>query len=648
MTHSTINVPEPDADDLGVNLSREPTLADLIEARMSRRTALKGLIAAGAYGLFGCTGTGPRATGGDAPLTFTESGRFLDETHHVAPGYDVQVLIRWGDPLHRTGPRFAPGRQTAAEQEAQFGFNNDFVAFMPLPAGSTASSRGLLCVNHEYTSSHLFWPGVTAGNALGRMSRRQCETEMAAQGHTIIEIERSAEAWRLVDGSPRQRRISARSTPMLLAGPAAGHPRLRTRADASGSRVVGTFANCAGGVTPWGTVLSAEENFNYYFTGNAAQGPEAAARKRYGVHGRALNAWGRHIGRFDLDREPNEPNRFGWVVEIDPYDPASTPVKRTALGRFKHESASIAVSHDGRIAVYSGDDEAFEYVYKFVTRRAYTPGHPAANRDLLDDGTLYVAKFEANGMMRWMPLAFGQGPLTAAHGFASQADVVIEARRAADLIGATPMDRPEDIEVHSVTGRVYVVLTYNERRTAQQADAANPRGPNRYGHIIEIAPPLVNGRADHAATECAWEFFLLAGNPADPEHGARYHARVSASGWLACPDNLALDPAGRLWIATDGQDDVMDVAESLYAAQTTGEQRGATRCLFNGPRGAELTGPAFTPDGTTLFLAIQHPAAEKGSTFDQPSTRWPDFTDGVPPRPSVIAITKADGGEIGS
>ncbi len=209
------------------------------------------------------------------------------------------------------------------------------------------------------------------------------------------------------------------------------------------------------------------------------------------------------------------------------------------------------------------------------------------------------------------------------------------------------MDRPEDVEAHPVTGRIYVVLTYNERRKPDQLNIANPRGPNTFGHIIEIAPPLVHGVPDHGATECHWEFFLLGGDPVKPEHGARYQGPVSANGWLAAPDNVAFDPRGRIWIATDGQDDAAGFADGVYAAQTTGPQRGVTRCFFAAPRGAEVCGPAFTPDGRTLFLAIQHPDDEDGSTYDKPSTRWPDFRDGVPPRSSVVAITKADG-EIGS
>jgi hypothetical protein len=640
-----------DPDDGVVNVSCELTIAELIETRMSRRTALKGLAAVGAIGLFGCASSGarPGAATGDALLAFTEIGRFLDGMSHVAPGYNVQALIRWGDPIRRGGPQFRPGQQTADEQDQQFGTDNDFLAFMPLPRGSNTATRGLLCVNHENNRAHLVWPGMTSKDYASKMTRERCEVQMASQGHTIVEIARTGNTWALADSSPYNRRISARSTEIRVAGPAAGHARMRTRADPDGLRIVGTFNNCAGGVTPWGTVLTAEENFQFYFAGDAAKGPEATTRKRYGVTGRGrYDAWGHHFERFNLDREPNEPNRFGWIVEIDPHDPKSTPVKRTALGRFAHECATTATSHDGRIAVYSGDDARMEYVYKFVTRGRHDRERREANRSLLDEGTLYVARFEASGKMHWLPLVFGNGPLTAANGFNSQAEVVIEARRAADLLGATPMDRPEDVEAHPTTGRVYVVLTYNERRKPDQVNAANPRGPNPRGHIIEIVPPLVNGAPDHAATECAWEFFLLGGDPANPAHGARYQGPVTVNGWLAAPDNVAFDPSGRIWISTDGQDDVAGFADSVYAAATAGPRRGVTRCFFSAPRGAEICGPAFTPDGRTLFLAIQHPADEQGSTFDKPSTRWPDFKEGVPPRSSVVAITKADGGEIGS
>jgi secreted PhoX family phosphatase len=282
-----------------------------------------------------------------------------------------------------------------------------------------------------------------------------------------------------------------------------------------------------------------------------------------------------------------------------------------------------------------------EFVYKFVTR-----DKAGTSPDLLDHGTLYVAKFEANGKMRWLPLVHGQGPLTEANGFASQADVVIDARRAGTLVGATPMDRPEDVEPHPQTGNIYVVMTFNEQRRADQVNPANPRANNKWGHIVEIVPPRIGGKPDHTATECDWGFFILAGNPAEPSHGARYGAPVTANGWIAAPDNLAFDPKGRIWISTDGQDDAAGFNDSLYCATTSGPARGATRCFFTSPLGSEVCGPEFTPDGKTLFIAVQHPG--DGSTFDKPSTRWPDFRNDLPPRGAVIAVTKADGGEIGS
>jgi secreted PhoX family phosphatase len=296
---------------------------------------------------------------------------------------------------------------------------------------------------------------------------------------------------------------------------------------------------------------------------------------------------------------------------------------------------------------YSGDDERFDYLYKFVTARPWNPNDRAANRDLLDDGTLFVAKFEERGVMRWLPIVFGQGPLTEANGFRSQAYVLIETRRAADLLGATPMDRPEDVETNPVNGRVYVMLTNNSRRTAQQVGPANPRANNVHGHVVEVIQPGAGtGRVDHAATEARWEIFLLAGKPGI-DAGARYHRATSDNGWLSCPDNVAFDSKGRIWISTDGAPNNAGIADGIWAADTAGHGRALTRLFFQAPTGAEVCGPLFTPDDRTLFLAIQHPGEDAGSTFERPSTRWPDFKDGEPPRPSVLAIVKRDGGEIG-
>lgn len=624
-------------DGEAVNPSSEPTIGELI----SRRTMLKGMAASGALGAVGfISGCATPGSAGAAP-SFTEVPRSTGERLQVAPGYTAQVLLRQGDPIKPGAPEYNPATQTGAEQEQQFGSDPDFISFMPLPYGSNSSTRGLLGVNHENHRAAICFPGNPK-----QLTREQVEVQIAAQGFSITEIAKEGNQWRVVKDSKYNRRISG-NAPMRISGPAAGSERMKTSADPSGTRSFGTLNNCAGGTTPWGTMLTAEENIQNYFSGDAGKGPEAAARKRYAITGKGRYPdWARYFERWNLDKEPNEPNRFGWIVEIDPYDPSHTSVKRTALGRAAHECATHAVSHDNRVAIYSGDDSRMEFVYKFVTEGRFDAGNREANRDLLDKGTLYVARFEANGKMRWLPLVHGQGPLTAANGFRSQADVVIEARRAGTLLGATPMDRPEDVQPNPHTGNIYVVMTYNERRTAAQVDAANPRAENKWGHIIEIVPPRVNGKPDHAATECDWGFFIVAGDPSKADQKARYANAPSANGWLAAPDNLAFDPRGRIWITTDGQEDAAGFNDSLYAAATSGPSRGATRCFLTAPDGAEVSGPEFTPDGKTLFLSIQHPG--DGSTFDKPSTRWPDFRPDMGPRGSVLAITKSDGGEIGS
>jgi hypothetical protein len=335
------------------------------------------------------------------------------------------------------------------------------------------------------------------------------------------------------------------------------------------------------------------------------------------------------------------------VVEIDPFDPAWTPRKRTALGRFKHEGAAGIVNGDGRYVIYLGDDERFDYVYRFVSAGRVDPANRLANRDLLDEGTLSVARYDADGGGRWLPLVHGEGPLTAANGFGSQADVLIETRRAADLLGATRMDRPEDIEANPQTGRVYLMLTNNSRRSAAQADRANPRANNAFGHMIEMVPD----GGDHAAPAFRWEVLLRCGDPSKGEVGATFSSETTADGWFGMPDNCAIDGRGRLWVATDGNSGkVTGRADGLWAVETEGPRRGTSRHFFRVPVGAEMCGPFFTPDDETLFVAVQHPGeADDGlsGTFEQPSTRWPDFRDDMPPRPSVLAITRRGGGKIG-
>ncbi|HYG87761.1 MAG TPA: PhoX family phosphatase [Azospirillum sp.] len=649
------------AEDIGSNPTDNPTLGDVINERFNRRDVMRGMLAGtAASALLGpallAVSREAEAAAGKPAFTFTEIEHGVDETHHVASGYDANVLIRWGDPVLPGAPAFDPMKQTAASQALQFGYNNDYVGFAPLPRGSASADRGLLCVNHEYTDEEVMFPGLGGEQQkakFARMTRELADIEIAAHGGTVVEVRKVNGTWTYDPKSAYNRRITG-ETECAITGPAAGHDLMKTSYDPTGTKVRGMLNNCAGGMTPWGTWLSCEENFNGYFWGKLADDhPRAKQLKRLGLPGNVYN-WGQYHDRFDIAKEPNESNRFGWVVEIDPYDPHSVPKKRTALGRFKHEACTLAVGKDGTVVAYTGDDERFDYVYKFVAAKKLDPKNRAANMDLLEQGTLFVAKFHANATVEWLPLVHGHGPLTAANGFPDQATVLVNARLAADALGATKMDRPEDIEVNPRTGRVYVALTNNDKRKPEQVDAVNPRPNNEWGQIVEIIP--ANG--DHAAVKAEWQMLLRAGAP---EVGGQYHASTTKNGWFACPDNVAVDNRGRLWVTTDqgtAWHKASGSADGIWAVETEGDWRATSKMFFRVPVGAEMCGPCFTPDDKTLFVAVQHPATDgvdkwepfkgKLSTFEDPATRWPDFKDGMPPRPSVVAITKKDGGVIGS
>lgn len=627
-----------DPDDLGSNPSAAPPLAPLLRARLSRRALLAAGVATAAAAALPRTAA---ARPGPSTLGFRSLSARVGASDAVAEGYRARVLARWGDPVLPGAPAWDPARQSPEAQRLQFGQNCDFLAYLPLP-GEDPSTAGLLHVNHEYCEPGLMFPGYDKA----RRSAWHARVEMAAMGASLLEVRRGPGGWSVVRGSPRARRIDA-WTPMRLSGPAAGCLALRTSADPAGATVLGTLNNCAGGTTPWGTVLMAEENFNYYFGGGAAEdGPHAGALRRYGIRREARYALAPAEARFDLDAEPNEANRFGWVVEYDPLDPASVPVKRTALGRFKHEGATCVLNGDGRVVVYSGDDERFEYLYRFTTAGRHDPARPWLSRDLLDAGELAVARFDADGV-DWLPLAFGQGPLVPANGFGSQADVVVQARRAADLLGATPMDRPEDVAVDPRSGRAYVMLTNNARRAADRVDAANPWAENLDGHVLELRPPSAGHGPDHAAPRFGWEVFLRAGPPGRGGPGP-YHPGSEA--WLSSPDNALFDAAGRLWVATDqGSGQRRNgIPDGLYACDVEGPGRALVKLLYAAPAGAEVTGPELTPDGRTMFVAVQHPGEGEGASYEQPATRWPDFDPSLPPRASVVAIMREDGGVVGS
>lgn len=616
------------------------TFEAIVQSQLSRRHLLKtagtsALLVAFPFGWASAEETAKKSS-----LKFNEIQHGNDPHLHVPEEYEAQVLLRWGDKLFSHAPEFDARHQTAEAQTQQFGTNNDFIGFFPLPFGSRNSDHGILTVNHEYTRSNDMYPGSPNPDQL---SQEFADIDIVSLGLSIAEIRRVQGHWEVVLDSPYNRRITP-YTEMRLTGPAAGNPRLFTRNSPDGIKTLGTYANCAGGVTPWGTLLTAEENFQDFFLGDPSISSEANNHKRYGVTGKKpIQGWGYHHERWNLTHQPKEPLHMGWIVEVDPYDSKAIPLKRTALGRFRHEGAGIWINADHHVVVYMGDDQKFEYIYRFVSKNKYQPHHPELNKNLLEEGTLSVAEFTEDFQLIWHPLIFGEGPLTPQHGFHSQADVLLETRKAADLVGATPMDRPEDIEIHPTNGHIFVMLTKNDERLHSNLNPANPRHHNLFGHILEIKAP----QNDHTANVFRWEFFILAGNPQEKLHGALYHPQTSEQGWFIAPDNASFDLQGRLWIATDGANDY-GLADGVWACDVEGEGRALTKHFLRAPLGAEVCGLAFTPDNTSFFCSIQHPGETTTSTFEKPLTLWPDFQEGKSPRPAVVVIQRKDGKVIGS
>lgn len=574
----------------------------------------------------------------------------------TADGFDHHVVIRWGDPVEPGAPAFDVHRQTMSAAMKQFGYNCDYVGVLPLPGDK---KRALLVVNHEYTDENLMFPSA------GYTSVDIKKIAMANHGISVVAIRRG-----LVPGSwyretnlratPYNRRIHIHTT-FVVDGPAAGDTRLRTSADPTGTRVLGTLNNCAGGTTPWGTVLSGEENFNQYFDKSGALDPRYTAEyARYGITGTGSKGWKDVDGRFDLTTEPHEPHRFGWVVEVDPFEPDEAPRKHTMLGRFKHEGANVVIAKSGRAVAYMGDDERGDYLYKFVSKDKFDrrPGKAARrhNKTLLTKGTLYVAKLVGDGSDdgvhdgtgQWLPLctdtqSFVEGM--------SVADVLIFTRLAADKAGATKMDRPEDVEPNPVNGKVYAALTNNSNRgkAGMEADEANPitssmvrsalgapltaASGNRNGYVLEMTP----GSGDHAGTAFTWDLMLVCGDPAAAEtyFGGYDKSRVSP---ISCPDNVAFDDDGNLWISTDGN--VLGSNDGIFRVPVKGPERGRVLQFVTMPRGAEACGPLIADDSRSLFFAVQHPGEIDGATFESQASTWPHTDDF--PRPSVcVAFREA-------
>ena len=620
------------------NRSGNPALHDLA---VSRRTVL-GAGVAGA--LMAALGVPARSAAG-SPSRLGFAGVSLAEAAAdgvtVPEGYVATAAFKWGEPVGIPGnmPDWRKDAgNSAAEQAAQLGMHHDGMHFFPLSKG-----RGLLVMNHEYVDDGLLHVGGMADWSAEKVAK-----SIAAHGVSVIEVAEKGGTWHMVRPSPLARRITA-ATPMAAGGPAAGHALMRTAADPEGRTILGTLNNCAHGFTPWGTYLTCEENWSFYFNG-----PEApdADQARYGLKkgGRAYR-WHEFEERFDATRHANEFHRFGWVVEIDPHDPAMKPVKRTALGRGAHEGATVAQTRDGRAVVYMGEDAQFEYVYKFVSRDRVRPGGFSANRDLLDHGTLYVARFDADGRGRWLPLVFGEGPLNAANGFADQGEVVVKARQAADALGATRMDRPEWIAVDPADGAVYCTLTNNSRRGTPDhpgTDAANPRAVNSMGQILRWRED-----GDHDATAFSWDLYVLAGDPAAERAEAKGNVRGDAFG---CPDGLVFDGRGLLWIHTDihasqmGKGDFAGIARNALLVSDTAT--GEVRRFLVGPPNCEITGATFAPDMRTLFVNVQHPGETPSDRSDPADpmrySAWPDGTDGGRPRSATVVVRRRDGGIVGS
>lgn len=468
------------------------TLPEMIAAKISRRQFVKGVAAV------------------TAGLAMNKYSLVSASAAPAAAKENSRKLISWGDNLFTDQP-FAFSLES---QLSSFGYNNDYIAFMPID-----KSRALLGINHETP--------VMRGTGADAV-----DIALASMGASVIEIKKGSNGWEFVRGSKYNRRINAYDTEMLLTGPAGG------------KSVVGTFGNCAGGKTPWGTVLSCEENIDQFFTGKIEK------HKRMGI---GSGNFGHSRPRFDTAQNPDEPYKFGWVVEYDPYDPISKPKKRTALGRFKHESANTVLSADKRVVVYMGDDEAFEYLYKFVSAKPYD----GKNRDLLDDGTLYVAKFSENGKLKWLPIP---------------PEELLHTREAADKVGATPMDRPEDVEI-APGGNVYVACTKNAKRV--EVNPANPRANNIHGHILELT------HADHADLEGGWDIFVLGSED------------------FGCPDNIVFANDARMFVTTDGMKN-----DGLFLIN-----EGTVSRVLSAPKGAEFTGPELSADNRYMFLSVQHPAA---------------------------------------
>ena len=654
------------------NESANDYFPDIVDKALSRRSVLG---AGAATGLV-LTFAGPVAAAAAKPkpgstgLAFEAISAVTagTDTFDVPIGYRWAALIRWGDPILRGAPAFDPANQSETAQAMQVGYNCDYLDVIALDGNR---KKAVAVVNHEYTNENIMFPPTTDPEQV-RANKR---TAIAAHGLSVVSLTRAkaGDPWRLDPSRKLNRRITG-MTEFLVDGPAAGSELLKTVDDPTGTRVLGTFNNCSGGTTPWGTVLSGEENFNQYFLVSNAPGTTPPApsveSRRYGLLSTVVpasndRAWWDVEPRFNAQTPgyENEPNRFGWVVEVDPLDPDSTPVKHTALGRFKHEGANVRIAPSGHVVAYSGDDERFDYIYKFISRGRYDgSGTTAARRRnmaLLSDGDLYVAQFtgdspaaeidgtgrlpadgEFDGSGSWIPLVRNGASMVVGM---SVAEVLVYTRLAADRVGgATKMDRPEDIECHPQTGAVYIALTNNSNRgtgTNPKADEANPRTANRDGHVVE----LVEAGNDPTSTTFGWKILLVCGLPSNPSTYFAGYDKTKVSP-ISCPDNVAFDRAGNLWISTDGQPSSVQLNDALHKVTLSGPERGRVEQFLSVPADAETCGPVIHDDEGLVFVCVQHPG--ENGTYAAQRSYFPDYVaPGTQsggrwggPRPSVVQV----------
>lgn len=632
------------------NHSNNPTFQSILAENIQRRTVLKGGVGATMIGALGLTMTGCKPN----LLGFTPVAANRDDTITVPEGYSAKAFVPWGTPITGSFPAYREdGTNTGEEQEQQVGQHHDGMHFFPIDCkkGGESSTHGLLVMNHEYIDQGTLHP---AGATLvdGVRPADEVRKEVAAHGVSVIEIAQDYSGeWHVVPSSINRRITGA--TEMEITGPAAGHAKMVTKFSPDGTRTRGTLNNCAHGYTPWNTYLTCEENWAGYFRTGVASAERPRELSRYGTGSSSRYRWESVnedvYKRFDVtptgasaaEDYRNEANTFGWIVEVDPFNPTSTPVKHTALGRFAHEGIVFQRAKSGQpVVCYSGDDATNEYIYKFVSKHNYSKR--TAGSWLLDEGTLYVAKFNADGTGEWLPLDFNDAAFQARMAetgvvFADQGDVLINTRTAADMMGATKMDRPEWGAVHPRSGEVYFTLTNNSGRSAASVDAANPRGPNPYGHIIRWNETSPN----FAGTGFMWDIFLLAGPESDSAVLAAAGApALNEANIHASPDGLWFDEDGRMWIQTDMSGSQLTAGpfgnnQMLAADPNTGE----VRRFLVGPYGCEVTGVINTPNARTMFVNIQHPGEPRPSD-------WPDGA-GARPRSATVIVTKNDGGKIG-